>query len=127
MTVKRFELCEINCFDYGIEVFNEIMDNGVPLSQKQVCEFLNELYEENQALKSDRARYEEECRLDVFKELYKENEELKKALGAILLEVKRDISNTNQTGEIRVFINPNSFNLISEVLRKYGALKEWYK
>ena len=59
--------------------------------------------------------------------LTEENEQLKKVLGAILLEVKRDISNINQTGEIRVFINPNSFNLISEVLRKYGALKEWYE
>lgn len=58
--------------------------------------------------------------------LQKENEQLKKVLGAILLEVKQDISNTHQTGEIRAFINPNSFNLISEVLRKYGALKEWY-
>ena len=38
----------------------------------------------------------------------------------------RDISNTNQTGEIKAFINPNSFELISEVLKKYGALKEWY-
>ena len=57
----------------------------------------------------------------------KENEQLKKVLGGILLEVKRDISNTNQTGEIRVFINPDSFNLISEVLQKYGALKEWYE
>ena len=62
-----------------------------------------------------------------IKELSDENEQLKKVLGAILLEVKRDISNTNQTGEIRVFINPNSFELISEVLRKYGALKEWYE
>lgn len=58
--------------------------------------------------------------------LQKENEQLKKVLGAILLEVKQDISNTHQTGEIRAFINPNSFNLISDVLRRYGALKEWY-
>ena len=58
--------------------------------------------------------------------LIKENEQLKKVLGAILLEVKQDISNTNQTGEIKVFINPNSFELISEVLKKYGALKGWY-
>lgn len=58
--------------------------------------------------------------------LEEENEQLKKVLGAILLEVKQDISNTNQTGEIKVFINPNSFDLISEVLRKYGALKDWY-
>ena len=59
-------------------------------------------------------------------ELWEENEELKKVLGAILLEVKKDISNTNQTGEIKAFINPNSFELISEVLKKYGALKGWY-
>ena len=63
---------------------------------------------------------------ELLNTLYNENEQLKKVLGAILLEVKRDISNTNQTGEIKVFINPNSFDLISEVLKKYGALKEWY-
>ena len=56
----------------------------------------------------------------------KENEELKETLGAILLEVKRDIAITNYTGEIKVFINPGRFELISEVLKKYGALKEWY-
>ena len=64
---------------------------------------------------------------DEYTKLSDENEQLKKVLGSILLEVKRDISNTNQTGEIKVFINPNSFDLISEVLRKYGALKEWYE
>ena len=67
-----------------------------------------------------------EC-VDWLNELNEENEELKKVLGAILLEVKRDISNTNQTGEIKVFINPHSFELISEVLKKYGALKDWYE
>lgn len=64
--------------------------------------------------------------LNLMNNIAQENEELKKVLGSILREVKRDISNTNQTGEITVFINPNSFNMISEVLRKYGALKEWY-
>ena len=64
--------------------------------------------------------------VDLLNELSDENEQLKKVLGAILLEVRRDISNTNQTGEIKVFINPNSFELISEVLKKYGALKDWY-
>jgi hypothetical protein len=59
--------------------------------------------------------------------LKEENEQLKQVLGNILLEVKRDITITNCTGEIKVFINPNSFNLISDVLRKYGALKEWYE
>lgn len=64
---------------------------------------------------------------NLLNELNDENEELKEILGAILLEVKRDITNTNQTGEIKVFINPNSFELISGVLRKYGALKGWYE
>ena len=75
MTVKRFELCEINCFDYGVEAFNEIMDNGVPLSQKQVCEFLNELHEENQLLK-----LQVETKLFSRRELEKENEQLKKRI-----------------------------------------------
>ena len=64
--------------------------------------------------------------VDKLNQLYEENEELKKTLGAMLLEVKRDITITNKTGEIKVFINPNRFELISEVLKKYGALKEWY-
>ena len=64
--------------------------------------------------------------LNLMNNIAQENEELKKVLGSILREVKRDISNTNQTGEITVFINPNIFELISELLRKYGALKEWY-
>jgi hypothetical protein len=60
-------------------------------------------------------------------ELFDENEQLKQVLGNILLEVKRDITITNCTGEIKVFINQNSYELISDVLRKYGALKEWYE
>ena len=64
---------------------------------------------------------------DMLNKLNEENERLKKVLGSILIEVRRDISITNYIGEIKVFINPNSFELISEVLRKYGALKEWYK
>lgn len=64
--------------------------------------------------------------VDKLNQLYEENEELKKVLSAILLEVKQDITITNKTGEIKVVINPNSFELIGEVLKKYGALKEWY-
>jgi len=63
--------------------------------------------------------------LDELNKLSDENEQLKQVLGGILIEVKQQIS-TSHTGEIRAFINPNSFDLISEVLRKYGALKEWY-
>ena len=65
--------------------------------------------------------------LNLVNAIADENEQLKKVLGAILLEVKRNISNTNQTGEIKVFINPNKFNLISEVLRKYGASQGNYE
>ena len=82
---------------------------------------IDELKRENKKLNKSCVRYGFEVG-----RLEEENEQLKKVLGAILLEVKQDISNTNQTGEIKVFINPNSFDLISEVLRKYGALKDWY-
>lgn len=60
------------------------------------------------------------------KTVWKENEQLKQVLGNILLEVKRDITNTSCTGEVKAFINPNSYDLISDVLRRYGALKGWY-
>lgn len=53
------------------------------LTDKEVVDKLNELHEENQALKSDRVRYEEECRLDIFKELHEENEQLKQQLNYI--------------------------------------------
>ena len=93
------------------------------------CNLMNELHEKNRELQRHLDVMRSGALTDDkrIKELYDENEQLKKVLGAILLEVKQDISNTNQIGEIRVFINPNSFNLISEVLRKYGALKEWYE
>ena len=94
----------------------------------EVCPLLNDIDSENAHVKYSLSAYMVDLnnckgKCSVLEE---ENEQLKKVLGAILLEVKQDISNTNQTGEIKVFINPNSFNLISEVLRKYGALKEWY-
>ena len=50
---------------------------GEWLDDTQVFDLANKLAEENKALKSDRTRYEEECRLDVFKELSEENEQLK--------------------------------------------------
>lgn len=89
---------------------------------RALCDLLNDLDEKwvdefslRETLQQDLQRAEEE------------NEQLKETLGAILLEVRRDITNTNQTGEMKVFINPNKFELISEVLKKYGALKEWYE
>ena len=83
MTDKQFELCEINCFDYGVEVFNEIMDNGVPLSQKQVCELLNGLSEENTMLK-----LQVETKLFSRRELEKENEQLKQREENLLSEIE---------------------------------------
>jgi cell division protein FtsB len=71
MTEKRFGVITNWCIYENV--------NGVEkwLTFDKVVELLNELHEENQALKSDRARYEEECRLDIFKELHDENEKLK--------------------------------------------------
>ena len=83
MTVKRFELCEINCFDYGVEVFNEIMDNGVPLSQKQVCELLNGLHETNKQLQHDAT-----ILIQSNQDYRKENEELKQRIDNICREIK---------------------------------------
>ena len=84
---------------FEIKETNETIEGG-----HQIQKWANNLFEENKKLKS-------------------ENEELKKVLGAILFEIKRDINvfNTKQAGEIKVFIHPNNFDLISEVLRKYGA------
>lgn len=129
MTEKRFTLEE-----FGLNFI--VNDNGRNLTARKTVDILNELAEENNELRlqlnlcsDQRNEFHRGARENANRvgKLEKENEQLKKVLGAILLEVKRDISNTNQTGEIRVFINPNSFNLISEVLRKYGALKEWYE
>lgn len=100
MTKKRFTLKHYEDTDWAY-------DNGKSIYTKEMVDLLNEQEE-------------------TIKTLTKENEELKEILGAILLEVKRDITVTNQTGEIKVFINPNSYEKISEILRKYGALKGWY-
>lgn len=56
-----------------------------------------------------------------------ENEQLKQVLGSILIEVRREISATNHSSEVKAFVNPNSFDLISNVLKKYGALKDCYE
>ena len=82
-----------------------------------------DVYDNGKLLSCMRLDYVDKT-VNLLNDLAEENEQFKKVLGAILLEVKRDISNTNQTGEIKVFINPNSFDLISEVLREYGALRE---
>ena len=76
MTEKQFFV--INGKHMVLE--NEFYKGKNRLSPSQVIDLLNDLYEENQALKSDRARYEEECRLDVFKELFEQNEQLKQRI-----------------------------------------------
>ena len=135
MTQKRFVNKGKDIFQYGEWWCSA---NGEHCADV-IATAMNELIEKNEQLKSEnddmgflinnisaqRDEFHRGARENANRvgKLEKENEELKKVLGAILLEVKRDITNTNQTGEIRAFINPNSFNLISEVLRKYGALK----
>ena len=79
MTVKRFRVIKVDDM-YGVS--DDLAEYTVAwdkskLIMDNLCDLLNELHKENQALKSDRARYEEECRLDVFKELTEENEQLK--------------------------------------------------
>lgn len=77
MTEKRFT------YDKPFVAFSKggIVDNVTgetyEFTMDTVLDLLNALHEENQALKTDRARYEEECRLDVFKELTEENEQLR--------------------------------------------------
>lgn len=144
MTEKRFtfdidnenEYDEEPYFCDGTDSFYVNNKDEMELFIKQV----NELYEEYQNLKFSIINsnvlnpYKKEIKRlkEQIKELvyinYKireENEELKKVLGSILISVKRDYF--NHTGEIKVFVNPNSFDLISEVLKNYGALKDWYK
>ena len=142
MTKKRFtyEYDEYtgNLFDNKMNTFYHIEDSDENI--EVLCDRLNWLVEENERLKEYNNNLMKQALLfdvqtipntmeimEANTQLEEENEELKKTLGAILLEVKRDITITNQTGEIKVFINPNRFELISEVLRKYGALKEWYE
>lgn len=79
MTEKRFSLAYAD-YDWWA-ICDKKNPTELGISGEEVVELLNELHEENQALKSDRARYEEECRLDVFKELFEENEQLKVANG----------------------------------------------
>ena len=51
MTDKRFTIKEIDNFSYGIKVTDVILDNdGIELPQSTVCDLLNNLHEENQAL-----------------------------------------------------------------------------
>ena len=121
MTEKRFKVTNVS-INGMVGLFKLGNDS---ISVYDIVRLLNELLEENERLKQ-KVNFYKYFQKDA-RGLEKENEQLKKVLGAILLEVKRDITNTNQTGEIKVFINPNSFEMISEVLRKYGALKEWYE
>ena len=84
MTEKRFELRFTGGDTFIIDNENHINHfigfEDVTDDFKCIVGLLNELHEENQALKSDRVRYEEECRLDVFRELHEENEHLKEEL-----------------------------------------------
>jgi len=112
VTEKRFEL-QINENGQG-----DIIDWVESKEKNAIC-----IYNDLGVLPYSSAK----ALCELLNQLYDENEQLKKVLGSILIEVSREISNTNYVGEIKVFINPNSFELISEVLNKYGALKDWYE
>lgn len=101
MTEKRFTTDTPNSL-------SEIYDDGRILTNGEVIKYIN--------------WYREDMR-----KFSVENEQLKEVLGSILIEVRRDISATNHSGEVKAFVTPNSFDLISNVLKKYGALKDWYE
>lgn len=110
----------------GDDVVNRL--NGLDGTVKSLTDDYEQLLKENKELQG---KYDRQlwiynglgCEYDQLKE---ENEELKQVLGSMLIEVKQEISASHKTGEIRAFINPKNYNLISDVLRRYGALKGWY-
>ena len=113
-------------YDSALEkVYDDETFNGESTESYGVfecCEIMNEQYEYIERLKRNfRVLDEVKC------ELVEENEQLKEVLGSILIEVRRDISATNHSSEVKAFVTPNSFDLISDVLKKYGALKDWYE
>ena len=127
MTEKRFNLAFYDKYDGTFSIQDALyqQENKHLHSLDEIVDLLNQLNDENieMHIQNDFLKDENQH----MRDLVNENEQLKEVLGSILLEVRKDISNTNQTGEIKVFINTNSFDLISEVLRKYGSLKEWYE
>lgn len=76
MTEKRFNIEYV----HGNPTIWHITDCEEHIVNEKICDLLNELNDENEKLKSDRARYEEEYRLNIFQELSEENEQLKKEL-----------------------------------------------
>lgn len=148
MTDKRFIVVYDDIIDLGSIYDSEterFISVGLLTRTELICNLLNELNNENYMLKKSNKYLQEYNNkllrkplltdvlpnaieiMNINRELEKENDKLKEVLGNILLEVKRDITNTTCTGEIKVFINPNSYDLISDVLRKYGGLKGWYE
>ena len=104
-------------------------------SYGEVVQLLNKLNDENKTFREALRELKEigdyqAMRIkeldDENQKLKQENEQLKQVLGSILIEVKQEISAPHKTGEIRAFINPKSYDLISDVLKRYGALKGWY-
>lgn len=68
MTEKRFTLCEVDLYEYGVPL-NEIMDDGVPISQEKVIDLLNELNDEIRELKKFK-----ECVFEVLDDEIKRND-----------------------------------------------------
>lgn len=131
MTEKRFTYLNASRNKY----IGSFFCNGEPLTNEEVVDLLNELHEENQALKSDRARYEEECRLDVFKELMEENEQLKQSQTSMLREllIHRRIANCSNCKHQNYdwFEDGDEFEICekgnSNQQIEYHICKEWEK
>lgn len=130
MTEKRFYLMNVEdpLHEYG-RWCKPVLEDGKTGKQYEnaleVMDLLNGFNDENEKLKQQ-VEFFKGYREDL-EEVVVENEQLKEVLGSILIEVRRDISATNHSSEVKAFVNPNNFDLISDILRKYGALKEWYE
>lgn len=120
MTEKRFTLCEVDLYEYGVPL-NEIMDNGVPISQGKVIDLLNKLNEENEVLKKVISRYMDDIEKLIieneklkrtcknymwykqYKQLLNENEQLKQQIKDLRLNV---LDSIHEADEIQCTCNP---------------------
>ena len=138
---------QVNEFGYREDLTGEDKYRGLQqdLTEQETVDLLNELAEDNQDLQKkevelgqnylrllvENGELKQNCKnygwYKEYKRLLNENEQLKEVLGSILIEVRRDISATNHSVEVKAFVTPNSFDLIVDVLKKYGALKDWYE
>lgn len=126
MTKKRFTIndCRVLSDEQVLKILNQLVDENEQLkkllkcSRKEANDYCEELMEKDEFIRLYKRQRDE---------LREENKQLKEVLGSILIEVRRDITVTNHCSEVKAFVTPNSFDLIVDVLKKYGALKGWYE